>query len=497
MQEEGNIYTVLKNSSKKYVDSFEIIKGELIFSSQSKQELDWAQEIGIKVSPYLIIDGELMSADQNLYLMDEETGTITIPENVTKIGEGAFAKVGVRKLVIPPTVKEISKNAFNGNSTLEEVIFQTRTVQGKEEGLERIGDCAFYNCKLLKTIEMPNTVTAIGREVFYSCSSLNNIVLSNNLTDIPYHTFGFCSSLREIIIPEKVKTIGRFAMRNCSSLKSITIPKGVETLSATVFTLTRNITTVNIPEDANFKFKDGILFNKDETKIIYLSSSILQGDTFNVPNKIQSLESGLISGYGNIKNVKIPASVTSIDTGFYTDTITKVEIDENNPNYCSTGEVIYNKEKTIIYRHLNTKISVNVEEGVVEIADNAFQANSNITSITLPDSLVSIKWEAFMNLNNLKSINIGKKVQYLNPMAFYKTKNITNFIIDKDNDFFETDGVTIYNKGRTKIVTVLPEVQNYTIPNGITEIGEDAFFQQNIKEITIPEGVTTIRRKCF
>ena len=110
VQEEGNIYTVLKNSSKKYVDNFEVIKGELIFSSQNKQELDWAQEIGIKVSPYLIVDGELMSSEQNLYLMDEATGTITIPETVTKIGAGAFRNVtGLRSIVIPGTVKEIGR----------------------------------------------------------------------------------------------------------------------------------------------------------------------------------------------------------------------------------------------------------------------------------------------------------------------------------------------------------------------------------------------------
>ncbi len=38
VQEEGNIYTVLKNSSKKYVDNFEVIKGELFYFSQNEKE---------------------------------------------------------------------------------------------------------------------------------------------------------------------------------------------------------------------------------------------------------------------------------------------------------------------------------------------------------------------------------------------------------------------------------------------------------------------------
>jgi len=147
VQEEGNIYTVLKNSSKKYVDNFEVIKGELFYFAQNDQEKKWAQEIGIKVSPYIIIDGELMSAGNNLGLMDEATGSIIIPQSVTKIGEGAFSNLeGLKTIVIPGTVKEIGMNAFKNNKTLEKVIIQ--------EGVEKIGDFAFQHCTALKTIKI-------------------------------------------------------------------------------------------------------------------------------------------------------------------------------------------------------------------------------------------------------------------------------------------------------------------------------------------------------
>ena len=495
VQEEGNIYTVLKNSSKKYVDNFEVIKGELYYFAPNEQTKKWAQEIGIKISPYKIVDGELISDDINVGLRDETTGSIIIPQSVTKIGEGAFAKVDVRTLVIPPTVKEISRNAFRGNTTLEEVIFQTRIVNGKEEGLEKIGEFAFFECRKLKTIKMPNTVTTIGEEVFNNCTSLSEVVLSNNLTQIPYHSFAYCSSITEIVIPEKVKKIEVYAMRNCNSLKSVTITKGLENIATSTFLNCKNLNTINIIENENFKFKEGVLLNKDETNIIFLSASVLQqGDTFNVPNKVKSLGGGLIDGYSNIKKVQIPASVTSIGVEFYTTSLTHVEIDENNPNYCSTGEVIYNKEKTILYKHLNTRTNVNIEEGVNIIGERAFWGCSNLTSVTLPNSLTEIWYEGFAVIENLKSIHIGKNLRSLNPMTFWCSINITDFTIDEANEFYETDGTTIYNKGRTKIVTVLPLVQDYTIPSGITEIGNTAFYNQSIKEITIPEGVTSIRK---
>lgn len=124
--ENGNIKTILTNSNEKYVECFEIIKGELIYNSQNEKELKWALEIGIKINPYLIVDGVLLSSDTNLMLMDENTGTIVVPESVTSIGERTFANVnGMKRIIIPSTVKEIRQNAFYTNATLEEVIILT------------------------------------------------------------------------------------------------------------------------------------------------------------------------------------------------------------------------------------------------------------------------------------------------------------------------------------------------------------------------------------
>ena len=167
VQEEGNIYTVLKNSSKKYVDNFEVIKGELFYFAQNEQEGKWAKEIGIKVSPYIVIDGELMSSNTNLDLMDEATGSIIIPQAVTKIGKGAFSKLeGLRTIVIPGTVKIIDNDAFNGCSSLSEVKLST--------SLREIGKCTFQGCTSLKTIDVPSHIK-INKSAFPSSTYIKRI----------------------------------------------------------------------------------------------------------------------------------------------------------------------------------------------------------------------------------------------------------------------------------------------------------------------------------
>lgn len=254
--ENGNIKTILTNSNEKYVECFEIIKGELIYNSQNEKELKWALEIGIKINPYLIVDGVLLSSDTNLMLMDENTGTIVVPESVTSIGEGTFANVnGMKRIIIPSTVKEIRQNDFYANATLEEVIILT----DGNKWLEIIGNSAFCECSNLKKIYIPNTVKKIGRYAFSGCNSLSDVSLSNNIVKLENGVFIKCSNLKEIIIPEGIKEIGDNVFQNCVNLKKITFPKSLEKIGKSSFSYV-NIDNLQISsENINFINQNGIL----------------------------------------------------------------------------------------------------------------------------------------------------------------------------------------------------------------------------------------------
>ena len=83
--ETGNIYNVIASlKGSDFAGKLEVIKGELLLNSQNKTEIEVAQSVGIAVNPYEIIEGELISSDGNLLLMDS-TGTLRIPETVTSI----------------------------------------------------------------------------------------------------------------------------------------------------------------------------------------------------------------------------------------------------------------------------------------------------------------------------------------------------------------------------------------------------------------------------
>lgn len=89
------------------------------------------------------------------------------------------------------------------------------------DGVDAIGDDAFYNCNSLASITMPNSVTKIGDFAFSLCYQLDSVILPSGLTSIGKSAFRDCTSLSSIVIPANVGNIGLYAFGNCPKLSSI------------------------------------------------------------------------------------------------------------------------------------------------------------------------------------------------------------------------------------------------------------------------------------
>ena len=189
------------------------------------------------------------NASNDSFLKGSNFTTVNIGNNVTKIGERAFAYLDIENVIL-------------GN------------------GLVNIDAGAFYNCDKLTSITIPNSVTSIGSSAFGGCfftkeSFINNsgldeiennywgagvydiiqddglcisdntvydckpaaivITIPNNIISISSDAFRDCTRLTNVTIPNSVTTIGESAFNNCSSLTSITIPDSVSTIGSDVF----------------------------------------------------------------------------------------------------------------------------------------------------------------------------------------------------------------------------------------------------------------------
>ncbi|MBO7458856.1 MAG: leucine-rich repeat domain-containing protein, partial [Paludibacteraceae bacterium] len=92
------------------------------------------------------------------------------------------------------------------------------TYSGTTYSVTSIGNNAFYSCRGLTSVTIPNSVTSIGQNAFYYCSSLTSITIPNSVTSIGKEAFRSCSRLTSVKIGNSVTSIGLNAFYNCSGL---------------------------------------------------------------------------------------------------------------------------------------------------------------------------------------------------------------------------------------------------------------------------------------
>lgn len=136
----------------------------------------------------------------------EKTGTVELPEGVTKIEYEAFRYCKISSVRFPSTLRLISDNAFADCENLKTIDFGC--------GLTHVGSSVSwytFASSGLEKISFPRQVKSIGRGAFYG-SQLKEITLNEGLEIIEEDSFMMCLGLESISIPKTVSTIGRCAL---------------------------------------------------------------------------------------------------------------------------------------------------------------------------------------------------------------------------------------------------------------------------------------------
>ena len=497
---EGNITTVIPSMKDGYLDKFEIIKGELYVNTADDLEIQVAQALGLNVNPYLIIDGVLMSANQNLGL---QTGsnTLTIPGSVTAIGAGAFSGVkGLKEVIIPGTVQEIRNDAFSYNTEIEKVTIQN--------GVESIGTNAFYGCSSLKEITIPDSVTTIGREAFRECTNLIKVQLSNNIETLNYAVFNSCINLTEINIPTNLQSIGINAFIMCENLDNITIPAGVTDISSSAFRNCTNLINLTIdPANEVYELDEkqpGIIYKKENglrTSLIMLAP-MANEETVRISEGITSLDRGALSICTNMKTLELPSSLSSITGHAFSELrlLESISFPQGNDNYTVQDGYLYGNNGTELIYVVPTKRQIEINENVQTIKTFAIQ-NRNITEINIPNTVTTIEEQIFLGTINLVKIHIGSGVSNLSS-GFKSWSNIPNGLqieIDGNNPNYKVENNLILTKNGTEVVTYVDKnVQTQTISINVEKIGNNAFAEFDIAtEIRLPNTLKEIERSAF
>ena len=481
--ETGNIKTIIPNISDEYFEKLEVIKGELLINTQDKNEIRVAQRLGIEVNPYDIRDGVLWSSNGNLILMDENTGSLTIPDSVTVIGEGAFANLdGLRTIIIPSTVKRIEQNAFRSNTTLETVIIQERN----GEGVEYIGDNAFYGCSNLQSINLPDTITSIAYQCFRYCRKLDNIKLPNNITTLNALTFDGCNNLKKLELPESLKTLGESSLSD-TSLVVLKFPSNLNSIGSGALRIS-TLQEIDTSENNYFDFRNGVLYSKDLKKLVLALSNVTN---INMENTVETIQGYAFSTCSRLSNINITENVKSIGIEAFSNSNLKgITVNVNNKYFMADdSNNLYNIDGTILYRLFDTG-NVTIRDGVKNIERGALLNNGTITGITLPESYVgdtTTGWGVFPIINYLY---LPKNVNAFGKLAYYQVKDIE---VSSENPYLQSiNNEYILSKDGTELYWVKNDLTNVEIPECVQTIKGYALMLTKAETIEFPAELTTI-----
>ena len=530
--ENGDITTIIPDLKKDYHDGkrdngeISVTNGQMVFKSTNDELYKIAQDLGIEVDPYNVkiekdSNGKdvevLTSSDKNLLLMSED-GTVTLPYDIQVIDKGTFANVkGLKKIIIPYTVKEIRDNAFSNNNEIEEVVFQTKEENGKLLGCTKIDNLVFNGCTNLNKITLPNTLITIGWKAFAGTQSLKTCVLPDSLENLGGECFRF-GGLIEANVPPKVKKLYGMTFE-CFKLTKINLNEGLEeaygspfygltqeeiklptTLKkaeSNLFMGVKELKRVDITGNNYFEIKEEhYIIEKDNNNLIYISGEYLEKiNTFTLPTFTSSFTSNQLNFFSNIKKIIIPKEIQSIDIEGLMN-ISEIEVANENTAFEVKGKMLCDKNKKLLLCFDKTSKTIDIPNGITTIGTQSLGYSVNPEYINFKNDTEKIENLALGWIDgqtNLKSISFGSKVKEIAPI-FNGNGVGYDINVDNDNQYYSASDGILYNKSKSKIVRVCAKKRGtLNIPGTAKNIENYAFYNQtDITEIQLNEGTETI-----
>ncbi|MBQ7778871.1 MAG: leucine-rich repeat domain-containing protein [Clostridia bacterium] len=388
--------------------------------------------------------------------------SVTIPENITKIGDNAFGYCtnlerlyinsieledltyssdafyyagrdsGGFSVTFGASVTKIPNNLFYSYYdytnqiyfvNLKEVVFE------ENSSCKRIGDGAFRFCAGLTQIELPEGLQYIGASAFadcynlidvtmydevleigvraFSCCAFQSIRLSNNLTTIGDYAFESCDYLVSVVIPDSVKYLGDAVFYYSISLKEITIGKGVLDLGESLLWYCEALEVII------YNATNANDFENDLCKpIIYITGNSGNGIELIVGANVQRIPANLCNDEGRSNLVKLTFASGSVcqeigdDAFSYCEKLTAVTLGS-----CLTRI----GERAFLW--CTSLTSIKIPNSLTTISTEAF-ACSGLQTVTLGSGLKTIDFCAFGYCESLKSITIPASVNYIGAYAF-------------------------------------------------------------------------------
>ena len=335
--------------------------------------------------------------------------------------------------------------------------FEIKPLNTKVAEIEKtwdISDFDIYEDELIlykgksRVVRVPEGIKTIGPGAFWNNTYVEEVVLPDSLERLGGDCFYYCTALKKTVIPHKVSIMGNNLFAGCPNLS-------IDNRSP------------------NFVLDDGILYNKDKTRIIYYPI-LKQEKVFKVPDSVKCIGKHCFYACDNLEKIVIPKSVIKLENNPFSG-CTKLSVENSSPHYHFESGVIYNEYKTAVIGCLN---------------------GSEIDKLVIPETVTLISRNAFWNCKSVKSIVITENVNRIGYNPFAGCKDL---LLESKSTMFPSKNGIIYNRELTQILCATNKSvgKEFNAPDGVTYIGRSAFSGcEDLQQVNL-NNVTYIDKSAF
>lgn len=420
--------------------------------------------------------------------------TVTVPNTVTSIGEGAFENnTTVEKIILPDSVEKIGAYAFWGCDNLKSVTL------GK--GLSAVDDFAFTNCTGLSAMTIPENIHSIGIQAFSGCRNLEDITIPYQVVDIRDDAFDGDYLLN--IHCEEGSYADRYAKAFYERQKNMPVYNNSDnSASGGTDSQTESGSAIVIPSGS----ADGVYSGAEIQAQVDAQNGTTASGEPSLPTDQLGGTSAVVGNEAVVffQQIGIPvvgdsSGVASAEVVSGTDRLNEIATEQEKqrqsaqtvatqPEVTADGKIAERAHyRDSAYSELVLDSSVN---GIGQFA----YARSGLREAVIPVGIEKIGYAAFYHCDDLAKVEIPDSVTSVEAKAFAHTPWVEQFQEgrregEEDSDFLISGGVLVAYRGDGAEVTV---------PEGVRVIAGEAFADhEEITKIILPSTLQTIDDRAF
>lgn len=359
---------------------------------------------------------------------------------IGQISPGLILSSGGRSLshvYVDSKVRTVGR--FMGYKNLKQVLLSA--------GQRDIVDSMFMDCSNLEAVACPTMIRSIGNHAFAGCTSLKTVSLDDG-TSVGNHAFAGCTALSKVDLPWGCH-IHSGAFDSCINLCRVDFAPDCY-VYGNPFTNCTNLAEVVVKDNYNprLEVRDGcLLLDRHENRLVSAFPSTISRVT--IPVDVREIGETAFAYCSNLKTIVLPYTVEQIG---------------------------YNAFMACGLERLDT-------DQLTDFGDNS-----------------AYNYQ-FQDCQNLKKVYIGKNMKAVSARAFYGCNNLTEFVVDPQNDTFYAEGGALYDKYGSlgsRLRCCPPGFEAFTVPDGIVSVGEAAFCGSGrLANVVLPQSLENIGDDAF